>query len=511
MSNKTFLTDTNLIELLPSPAFILDEGYRLVHMNEAFCEALNRDITDLYNTEPDYWLADPFIGEIFREQLYKYTPFRDTEIEFKGKDEIVTLLLSAFTFYSPSMETGYCCLGVDATAMKNLVLELERARHVAETASMAKSHFLANISHEIRTPLNATMANLELLAKTPLNREQQSLLNEIITGARAHLKVLNAVFDLARLESGRLQVQSKPFRPAELAEALKARFMPVAREKQLTYINRIDPALPEELIGDFDLLFTVLSPLMENAIKFTDTGQVEFSVQLDGHKADGTLHIKFTVRDSGVGIPSHIKNAIFDPFYQADESSTREKGGLGTGLSIARKTIRLMGSELQIFSMPDHGSAFWFVLNMQPSEQEKAPINELITKKPVLIVDDNAINRKVAQKLLAKNGIESDTAIHGAQAVEKVQNSDFACILMDLQMPVMDGFTATRKIRMSNPNLPVIALSANVTTHDRNQAKDSGMQDFLEKPIDETRLLEALAQNIPPTDEDTDSAPLFEL
>ncbi len=503
MKQEIYSPDTNLMEMLPNPAFILDGAFRIIHMNEIFSDLLNISIAEMYSRDIGMILADDFIADIFKEQLKCQCPLRDVEIEFRGKDTYPVLIISAFTFSSPEVETGYCCLGVDATPMRNLLLELEEARQKAEEASKAKSGFLANISHEIRTPLNGIIGLLTMLKESGLNEKQNQITAQLMESAHMYQAVLSGLFDMAQLESGRLKLKEEAFQPGELLKAISSHFEERAREKGLEFSTHMDREIPPILMGDMGRLFRVLATLMDNAIKFTGKGAVSCHINFDGMSGDSCL-VKFTVRDSGMGISSEKKRAIFDPFYQADGSSTREHGGSGVGLSIAQKIIHLMGSELQLFSLENHGSSFWFVLTMKSGAGNpvvESGENHGLKGLHILLVDDNAINRKVAKKILEKHDLKVETAIHGRDAVNKAGAGNYHAILMDLQMPVMDGFTAARKILMDYPDIPIIALTANVLESDRQQAQNSGMVDFLEKPIREESLLKSLQLHARPAEE----------
>ncbi len=503
MKQSMYSPDTNLLEMLPNPAFILDSGFRIIHMNEIFSELMNLSVADMYNQDVGMILADPFIAEIFREQLKCQCPLRDVELEFRGNGKYPVLIISAFTFSSAEVETGYCCLGVDATPMRNLLLELEEARQKAEEASKAKSGFLANISHEIRTPLNGIIGLLNILKNSGLDQCQSEITGQLIDSAHMYQMVLTGLFDMAQLESGRLKLKEEAFQPGELLKAISSHFEERAREKGLEFSTHMDREIPASLVGDINRLFRVLATLMDNAVKFTEKGAVSCHINFDGMASDKYL-VKFMVRDSGVGVSAENKKAIFDPFHQVDSSSTRKHGGTGVGLSIAQKIISLMGSELQMFSLENHGSSFWFVLAMKADSGDRQTGldgSRGLEGRRILLVDDNAINRKVARKMLEKYDITVETAIHGVDAIKKVGTASYDAVLMDLQMPVMDGFMAARKILMDYPDIPIIALTANVLESDRQQAQNSGMVDFLEKPIREESLLKSLQRHALPAEE----------
>ncbi len=507
MEKTTFTPDTNLIEMLPNPAFILDGDFNIIHLNAIFSSLMGRSIEELYNQDISTLLTDDFMTEIFKEQLRHFTPVHDVEIEFRGRDSYPTLILSAFKFTSAELETGYCCLAVDASPMKNLFLELEESRRKAEEASLAKSNFLANISHEIRTPLNGVLGCLQLLRNSGLTPRQLELVEQITDSTHAHQAVLTALFDMAQLESGRLTIKHDVFRVRDLVQTLTTHFKPLARDKGLDFSTETDREIAPRLRGDYNRIFRVLATLLDNAVKFTEKGHVCLQVTFDGMHEESCL-VKFTVRDSGIGMTSRQREAIFDPFYQADAGATREQGGTGIGLSIARKIVHLMGGELQVFSRPEYGSSFWFVLALETAGEqvgEEAGQETVLTGRHVLVVDDNAINRKVARKILEKNGMRADVAMHGGEAVRLCAQKSYDAVLMDLQMPVMDGFTAARKIIDRNKTIPIIAFTANVLESDEKMAYNCGMKSFLTKPVNEAELVATLSRVIATAPSETDN------
>jgi signal transduction histidine kinase/CheY-like chemotaxis protein len=398
-------------------------------------------------------------------------------------------------------EGGTIGLRVDITEMKEQAAALTMALHRAEAASRSKSEFLANMSHEIRTPLNGVLGLAEVLGRTGLDDHQRDLLKTIIGSAATLDGILGDLLDFSRLEAGRLTVAETAFDLGDLIEEAAAPFRSAADAKGLGFELALDETTRRRVVGDPVRLRQILTNLLSNAVKFTSQGRVGLSVA----KAARGDRFYFEVRDSGIGFEPDQAERLFSRFEQADGSITRQFGGSGLGLSISRQLAELMGGQISAAGKPGRGAAFTLMLPLIAA-REAPPAVEAAAERTdrtlrILVVDDNETNRKVAELILAAINAEVVCVEDGQAAVGAVESSAFDVVLMDLQMPVMDGLSATRAIRAREaefglPRLPVVVLSANVMREHVEASNAAGADDHIGKPVRAEALIAAVLQAV---------------
>lgn len=378
---------------------------------------------------------------------------------------------------------------------KQLEKDLLHAKNEAEKASRAKSDFLSVMSHEIRTPLNAIIGVTHLLRNEPHLPAQEENFDALHISAENLFTLINDILDFNKIEEGKIVFSEKPFDLRKLLSKIKTGNQARAESRGNCICVEADERVPDCIIGDEVRLGQVLNNLVSNAVKFTENGKIAMEVTLSSIHGD-RCDLLFRVSDTGIGIDEEKQKLVFERFTQANSEITRDFGGSGLGLAIVKQLLALQRSTIQLQSSPGEGSVFSFRLSMRvgrAEELERSFDQQLngnqLRDVRILLAEDYPFNVLVAQKMLSSWGAEVDVAGNGQVAVDKVKDRRYDVILMDLQMPVMDGYSATRIIRSFNPNIPIIALTASATIEIQDKSKEMGMTDFLSKPFNPKELL----------------------
>jgi PAS domain S-box-containing protein len=498
--------------------WVIDLQGRLMSLNRAAEQATGYPREDVLGKNVSQFLAPSERARVpaqIASMLAGGSPVKD-EATLLAKDgrEILLEVVSRLVF-DKGRPVGIQGIGRDITERKRHQEELARyARELqqkneelsaalvaARAAAEAKSRFLANMSHEIRTPMNGVTGMLELLLASPLSPDQQECAKTVQASAEALLAVINDILEFSSIESGKLELGTKPFEPAAVVNEVCALLGVQARRKGLQLHSRLDPFLPRMLLGDASRLRQIIGNLVGNAIKFTDSGEVAVRVALErGNTRTATLRV--TVRDTGIGIDSEHCRELFNSFVQGDNSAARKYGGSGLGLAISKQLVEMMGGRIGFESEAGLGSTFWFTATFQKQEardatearpaasEQRPPIAVAASVSPadvcVLLAEDNEVNQRIALRMLQKSGFRADAVADGRQAADAVKSGKYDVVLMDVHMPEMDGFAATAEIRGRERNgarLPIVAMTARAMAGDREECLAAGMDDYLTKPI----------------------------
>jgi CheY-like chemotaxis protein/two-component sensor histidine kinase len=384
-----------------------------------------------------------------------------------------------------------------------MIADLNESRRKIKEASSLKEQFLANMSHEIRTPMNAIIGFTNILKRTNLEAEQRSYVQNIHSAGENLLALINDILDLSKIEAGMIQLEETNFSLRSLIGSIAAMLDEKIKEKKLYLTTEIKEAVPDIVTGDAARLTQILVNLLGNAIKFTEVGGVKLIVDVL-HVDKDKVNLKFNIIDTGIGIAKEKQEAIFERFQQAEAETSRRFGGTGLGLSIVKELVELQGGSLSLESKPGKGSEFIMQIEYKLPDEEKmlsealaaAEINTVsLNEVKVLIAEDNPMNQQLIKHLMKNWVIDHTIVNNGAEAVEALKNENFSIVLMDIQMPEMDGYTATAVIRNElKLQIPIIAMTAHAMMGEKEKCLQLGMNDYISKPLKETILYNIIAQ-----------------
>lgn len=506
---EAFETMKKILELSPMPTFIVDiVKNEVFSANKAMLEFMKvKDCKDIRKT--NFFENNNDFSTI--KSLYKEKGKIDNaevQIKCEGTGELIWCLLSVHPINLADRQ-----LIIISFTEFNEVLEAKRqlqiAKQKAEDANKLKSQFLANMSHEIRTPMNAIIGLGELMKSADLAPKYENYLDKLNLSAKNLLALINDILDFSKLESEKFELENKGFYISDVLENIKNIVSFSANERKLDFSIMVEESVPKFVLGDSLRLGQVLLNLSNNAIKFTDKGEVTITVRKASDTKEST-NVLFAIKDTGIGISEENKDKLFSSFTQADSSVTRKYGGSGLGLAISKNIVKLMGGEIWFESELGVGTTFYLNIPFKKAVDQKNSggrdtLNDIDSKqkkqtKPisstnisrVLLAEDNEINQMVTGEMLRQLGYETEIAENGEVAISKVMSDKYDLVLMDLQMPVMGGYEASQKIREKNKDIPIIALSAETMPNILERIYDSGMNDYISKPVEINTLKDIL-------------------
>lgn len=484
---------------------ITDQSGYIRYTNPFFAKVTGYDFSELSGTKIQSYIAQdsPFLGKM-RSELKTGRVWKG-ELNHKNKSgDTITLLVSIAPIYSGVDDiTNFVIVAEDITERKIAERELIVAKEQAESAHKAQEQFLSTISHELRTPMNAVIGISNLMLEENPRADQAENLKILQFSANNLLALINDVLDLTKIEAGKLDMIAQDFDIGNTLSDINKSHRIKANDKGVELNVNIDRNVPKILVGDAHRLSQVLNNLVGNAVKFTDKGRVEINVKALKSAGDD-VEIGFTVKDTGIGIPADKVLHIFEPFSQASALTNRIYGGTGLGLAITRKLIELQGGKISVLSETGKGSTFIFNILFKKSDKDSLPKETVVRNFSglrgirILLVEDNKVNQKVANKFLTNWEAVVDTVDNGKEALDWIKANHYDVVLMDLLMPVMDGYEAIRRIRKmpEYSELPVIALTASAMSHEREKAFEAGVTDYICKPFVPSELYSKIAKYV---------------
>ena len=507
----------SLIEASLDPLVTINPKGKITDMNQATVDIIGISKQELTGSDFFDYFTEPVRARKVYQEVFAKGFISDSPLTLRHLDGKLTEVFLNGSVYKDGRGkvVGVVMVARDITEQKKISTELteaiifaematviaeeaklkaEHATQVAENAVKSKQQFLSNMSHEIRTPMNAIIGFTKVILKTQLTAKQKEYLNAIKLSGNSLIVLINDILDLAKVDAGKMSFEEIPFKMSASIAAMMHLFEPKAAEKNIKLIKEYDNNIPDTLLGDPVRLHQIILNLVGNAIKFTAKGKITVSLRLL-QSYDENVNIEFTVTDTGIGIAENKVDQIFENFQQASNETSRLFGGTGLGLAIVKQLVESQGGTISLKSKIQEGSAFSFKMDFKRTTMQAKSEIEILHVDPenknikVLVVEDIALNQLLMKTLLDDFGFERDVAANGKIAIEKLLEKDYDIILMDLQMPEMNGFEATEHIRYKMKlKIPIIALTADVTTVDLEKCRMLGMDDYISKPVDEAIL-----------------------
>lgn len=506
----------SLIEASRDPLVTISPEGKITDMNEAMVKVTDTSRESIKGSDFKDYFTDPVkASEVYKEVFEKGfvvdypLTIKDnklTDVLFNGstyKDDKGNILGAVIVARDITEQKKNEKELIEARVFAELATELaEVAKGKAEDAVKSKQQFLSNMSHEIRTPMNAIIGFTKVVLKTELTDKQREYLNAIKTSGDALIVLINDILDLAKVDAGKMTFEKTPFKLLTSISSMLHLFEIKIQEKNLQLIKNFDKSIPEVLVGDPVRLHQIILNLVSNALKFTNEGSITVDVRVKEQNEDKVI-IEFSVKDTGIGIEDYKLEKIFENFQQASSGTSRIYGGTGLGLAIVKQLVESQGGSIEVISELTVGSTFKFLLEFQKTQEltlkevDQVEINYENKNIKVLVVEDIALNQLLMKTLLDDFGFERDIASNGKIAIEKLQENIYDVVLMDLQMPEMNGFDATDYIRNEmKSTVPIIALTADVTTVDLQKCTAVGMNDYIAKPVDERVLYSKIIKHV---------------
>ena len=498
-----------IIDAAPVPIGYLDSELHFVFVNSAYLhkfKLIKREVLGHVFREVHGTVSDSLFAEKFENGIDGLPTEFESEVTCFHTGETFFLRINIAPDCTPnSTPCGIVIVATDLTDQKRLLEEARAAKQAAENASNAKSQFLSNMSHELRTPMNGILGTIQLVLNgyaEPLEPRQRDFLTKAYTAGKSLLRILNDLLDMSKIEAGTLSIEQENMSLRQCVQEAVELFAEMALEKDISLTCSIADDVPQQVCGDFIRLRQVLINLIGNAIKFTEQGRVAVEIATEPGTLEKGVQILFRISDTGIGIAPEYKNLLFQPLRQLDESHTRRYGGTGSGLSISEKIIQMMGGTLHLESNEGRGSSFYFSLPFQSAEpvpQESAPLGRENQPETVpaphagsggriLIAEDDVLASEILGNVLESEGFKCDVAHDGEEAIAKWERNSYNLIIMDVQMPKIDGLTATSIIREkekgSGTHVPILAITAYANLDDEEACRKTGMDGFLPKPLD---------------------------
>ena len=492
-----------VVETMSDLVIVLDAQNRIVDINSAARHIFHKEQSTLIG-QPIASILD-YNKALITESTDLLRANNEVELKIDGKRRYYKLRYSHLLNKNDKIIGGFILLS-DITDLKETMENLNLSKLAAESANKAKSEFLATMSHEIRTPLNGIVGMSELLETSNLNPQERENLKVLQYSADSLLCIINEILDFSKIEAGKMQIDNLNFNLRELVSKVAKTFSQNNQTKAIRFTCDIADQVPDTLSGDCIKLRQILINLLSNAYKFTEKGNI--SVKIDCLQSSGkSVRLCFTISDTGIGIPQDKIINLFQSFHQLDSSATRRYGGTGLGLSIVKSLIELMQGTIKVESILGKGSNFIFEMPFDVAEETFIAKDSVAASSSmqnrflnILIAEDSKVNQILIAQLIQRKNWKSDIAVNGLEVLEKLRIKDYDLILMDIQMPEMDGYEATSAIRKyegeTKKHIPIIALTANATQEDRDKSLRCGMDDFLSKPIKSDKLYECILKHI---------------